>query len=365
MKYTPATITSILSSPVTAANSINQNFADIATAIENTLSRGGDQPNQMEADLDLNDNDLINVRSGNFASIAINGQMVIPNPEGNVPTANIFYNQDASDFAAWMPSFSVIPLSAVIATGQNALLGAVQNTRSANTLAFPTGVTGYGRSDNAGNQVFGIFGRTDLYNTGVGANEFDAFNWTSADSSTNLPPDTQIGTAQTLPIALMLGAGGSHNCSIGMYIAPEGATQKAFNAGIYTNPKACIQYGVYVDSTATDGPAVPLQISHRPNTGAIQVNGKGTPIGGFGWLTYEDGNNVFQFVARANGALELGGALSIGGNQVVSTQRPGWQAGQGTGTRTTFFTSLITLEQLAERVKALIDDLLEHGLIGA
>jgi len=52
-------------------------------------------------------------------------------------------------------------------------------------------------------------------------------------------------------------------------------------------------------------------------------------------------------------------------NQVVSNRKTGWTAPTGTATRTTFATSTVTLTQLAERVKALIDDLTTHGLIGA
>ncbi|MCF3608938.1 hypothetical protein L2E81_21100 [Planktothrix agardhii 1033] len=52
-------------------------------------------------------------------------------------------------------------------------------------------------------------------------------------------------------------------------------------------------------------------------------------------------------------------------NQVVSSRKSGWVAPTGTPTRTTFATSTVTLPQLAERVKALIDDLRSHGLIGA
>jgi hypothetical protein len=59
------------------------------------------------------------------------------------------------------------------------------------------------------------------------------------------------------------------------------------------------------------------------------------------------------------------GALSLNATQVVSTRRTGWTAPTGTPTRTTFTTSTVTLEGLAERVKALIDDLITHGLIGA
>jgi len=53
-------------------------------------------------------------------------------------------------------------------------------------------------------------------------------------------------------------------------------------------------------------------------------------------------------------------AIKVVGNRVT-----GWGAPTGTATRTTFVTSTVTLEQLAQRVKALIDDLTTHGLIGS
>jgi hypothetical protein len=45
--------------------------------------------------------------------------------------------------------------------------------------------------------------------------------------------------------------------------------------------------------------------------------------------------------------------------------RPGWTAATGTATRTTFDTATVTTSQLAERVKALIDDLIASETIGA
>lgn len=51
--------------------------------------------------------------------------------------------------------------------------------------------------------------------------------------------------------------------------------------------------------------------------------------------------------------------------KVVDARRTGWTAATGTATRTTFATSTVTLPQLAEHVKALLDDLIAHGLIGA
>ena len=49
---------------------------------------------------------------------------------------------------------------------------------------------------------------------------------------------------------------------------------------------------------------------------------------------------------------------------VVGARQTGWTAPTGTATRTTFATASVTLPQLAQRVHALIDDLIAHGMIG-
>ena len=51
--------------------------------------------------------------------------------------------------------------------------------------------------------------------------------------------------------------------------------------------------------------------------------------------------------------------------QVVSSRKSGWAAATGTATRTTFDAGTVTVAQLAERMKALLNDLISHGLIGA
>lgn len=65
------------------------------------------------------------------------------------------------------------------------------------------------------------------------------------------------------------------------------------------------------------------------------------------------------------GTINLDNDLYKDGLKVVSDRRAGWAAATGTATRTTFATGSVTLPQLAEHVKALIDDLIAHGLIGA
>jgi hypothetical protein len=57
-------------------------------------------------------------------------------------------------------------------------------------------------------------------------------------------------------------------------------------------------------------------------------------------------------------------ALLQNGTQLVAARRTGWAAATGTATQTIFATGSVTLPQLAERVKALIDDLIAHGLVG-
>lgn len=59
--------------------------------------------------------------------------------------------------------------------------------------------------------------------------------------------------------------------------------------------------------------------------------------------------------------------LRIGGTAVLGARKTGWAVATGTATRTSFNTSTVTTAQLAERVKALIDDLHStsgHGIIG-
>lgn len=55
----------------------------------------------------------------------------------------------------------------------------------------------------------------------------------------------------------------------------------------------------------------------------------------------------------------------IASTQVVGARRTGWSAPSGAVSRATFAAGTVTLSDLAQRVAALINDLLAHGLIGA
>jgi hypothetical protein len=102
----------------------------------------------------------------------------------------------------------------------------------------------------------------------------------------------------------------------------------------------------------------------------------GAESGQWFWTTIAAGVSATRFKVGAglmvgNGAADPGntninveGAYYADGTKVVGNRVAGWAAASGTATRTTFATGSVTTAQLAERVKALIDDLVAHGLIG-
>lgn len=103
----------------------------------------------------------------------------------------------------------------------------------------------------------------------------------------------------------------------------------------------------------------------------IGLNGSGEGI------VFVNGSHALSFhtsgVKRAEllsaGGLNLvtGNNIFINSQRVITARKTGWTVATGTATRTAFDTASVTTAQLAERVKALIDDLHStagHGLIG-
>ena len=80
-----------------------------------------------------------------------------------------------------------------------------------------------------------------------------------------------------------------------------------------------------------------------------------------------DTNGVANISADGTGYWNLMTNLRHTAVEVLGARKTGWTVASGTATRASFDTSTVTTEQLAERVKALIDDLhgtAGHGLIG-
>lgn len=75
--------------------------------------------------------------------------------------------------------------------------------------------------------------------------------------------------------------------------------------------------------------------------------------------------SYFNAYIETTGYVKASTYFDSSNNTLLGTRKTGWGSPTGTATRTTFATSSVTLPQLAERLKALIDDLKSHGLIGS
>jgi hypothetical protein len=79
------------------------------------------------------------------------------------------------------------------------------------------------------------------------------------------------------------------------------------------------------------------------------------------WGIYS--NNTTQ---RVSWLISPSPTMNFNGTQVVGVRQTGWTAMTGTADKaSTFDTSTVTLQQLAQRVKAIEDALITHGLIGS
>jgi len=110
---------------------------------------------------------------------------------------------------------------------------------------------------------------------------------------------------------------------------------------------------------ATDGHAIGTT-SPRAST-TVTIEGANTSSGNFAlYVRNGSGAGIFSVQNNSVVAIETG-PLWIDGAAVLSGRAPGWQIPGGTQTRTTYNVATVTLQQLAERVAALINDLHANG----
>jgi hypothetical protein len=87
------TLTTV-SSGFNSTTTLNNNFIALRDAFDNTLSLDGSTPNAMNADLDMNSKDLLNVGELDTESLRINGVLVAPSSVVTAPDASVVsYNQ--------------------------------------------------------------------------------------------------------------------------------------------------------------------------------------------------------------------------------------------------------------------------------
>lgn len=158
---------------------------------------------------------------------------------------------------------------------------------------------------------------------------------------------------------------GTYNTSVGPFLSQitKNGTGTLLTARQYTADTPIVNAGTITNSYGIDIQA--QKVTGVTNGYGIYQRGANDLNVFAGSISLGEGANVT--VGSTTGT-KFGTAatqkLAFWGNAAVA--RPtGWGAPTGTATRTTFATTTATLTQVAERLKALIDDLTLEGLIGA
>ena len=121
----------------------------------------------------------------------------------------------------------------------------------------------------------------------------------------------------------------------------------------------------------TNGEVLIIQSEPSPNQFQIYSFASGTGLEKP--IAIGMGSNPTDLIINTDGTVSFGsdikissgGKLLVNSVQVVSNRVTGWGAATGTADRTTFATGSATVTSNAEHLKALIDDLIAHGLIGS
>jgi len=144
-----------------------------------------------------------------------------------------------------------------------------------------------------------------------------------------------------------------------------GSVNLSFSAGqLYVNGSFNVTGNLYVGAgLLLSDPSKNITATAGTYTGLLW----GAGLRSSGNVNIDTGYSLIIDSVTRIGSTGIGNLLKlqVSSTDVVGTRKTGWTAATGTATRTTFATSTVTLPQLAEHMKALLDDLIAHGLIGA
>lgn len=134
--------------------------------------------------------------------------------------------------------------------------------------------------------------------------------------------------------------------------------------GIRFNPVSPLTYDTTSGNLGFDPTLSNLTLT-APNVSTVPLR-INTVTSGANSIEVRRADNTLGFTVYNSGSVEVGvnSVYRHNGLQILGARRTGWTPPTGTATRTAYATSTATAVQVAERLKALIDDLIFHGIIG-
>ena len=146
-----------------STSALNSNFEDIETAIENTVSRDGTGPNQMEANLDMNSNEILNADDIHTDKLRLNGTYITPNGILTITADNVTFTPAGTLEAVEVQA----AIEELDTETQTALALKVSKTSDTGSAIPPSGTTaqrdgtpvaGYMRFNSEDNKFEGYYG---------------------------------------------------------------------------------------------------------------------------------------------------------------------------------------------------------------
>ena len=206
------------------------------------------------------------------------------------------------------------------------------------------------------------------YFTGVGAASLTAltgFGRSLIDDADAAAARTTIGlgSVENKSSATIRGELTGGNVTAALGFTPANKAGESFTGPVsVTGALAASGVVTLSGDHAFPGATTSLARMYRSAALGLVVYGAGSA---FDLLVCNKNGGTVLSVPTGSANADFAGTISVAGAQVVGARRTGWAASSGTAARGAFDTATVTTAQLAERVKALIDDLIAHGLIGS
>lgn len=356
---------------LTQASAATAYVARPSPTVDNTLARFNGTSGQIQGSgVVLDDSNNV---SG-VVALTASGVLTAVMPRGAFTHSDELYNATLSNVVGLTGNDIYAPIFPGV--DHYDTLQGVTNIADGSTIEHATGLAGYIYNDDATTNGVSLFGAGIAARDGAaiwGLNTLlqDAATRTAGTATDRIliggEFDFNVMNPATQVIGVSVGGNSlaQSNNAIAFIVNSLGTGYK-WTTGFYSMDGAA-SIGLALGPTATSGTNVDSQTLLMQYFNGASAKKTLTMYAETNALVI--GNDDTDFTLELSGYINIPAAkrYAVGTTAVVGPRKTGWGTATGTATRTTFATGSVTLPQLAERVKALIDDLhgtAGHGLIG-